>query len=93
MHIVLADMHRKSVTLSPAQYLVKIFGGVTPMSRALGISSQRIYGWLRYRSRYGSSGRVPSHIQMLVLERAKSMGLDITEADLVVGREIEVESA
>jgi hypothetical protein len=85
-------MQRKSVTLNPAQYIVKIFGGVEPAARALGFSSQRIYGWLRPHERRGCGGRIPSRVQCDVLERAKNLGLDLTESDLIRGRSIELES-
>ena len=69
--------------LTPASYVIRIFGGVSNTARALKMSRYAVHHW-KTRSR----GRVPSSKQSLILEVAKSEGLDITTSDLIRGRRV-----
>lgn len=76
--------------LTPAEWVVRVFGGIRPAARALGKTPQAIGFWLRPKSRKGTDGRVPSKAQQGVLRVAKRLHLDVTEADLINGRVIRV---
>jgi hypothetical protein len=70
-------------SLTPAQYIVLVFGGVRKASREIGRSPSRVSAWLKRH------GRIPSAAQLRILEIAKSRGLDITPKDLICGRRVE----
>lgn len=74
--------------LSPAEYVVLVFGGQTATAKALRRGQATICQWLNSRQRGGTGGFIPSPAQQMILKVAKKRGLDIQPADLVVGREI-----
>lgn len=67
--------------MAPVDYLCLIFGGITQISRELGISKQAVWQWK-------NGGKIPDRHTQKILNIARSRGLDITLADLVRGREI-----
>lgn len=70
--------------LSPANYIIHIFGGVRPAGRAIGRDASAICQWRK-------KGRIPSKAQQEILEIAKRYVLDITPDDLISGRVVSVE--
>lgn len=69
--------------LSPAEYVVHVFGGVSCTARAIGRTPQAVTLW-----RTQAGGRVPGTAQKLILLAARKRKLDITPNDLIVGRRV-----
>lgn len=65
--------------MSPAHYVIHIFGGVRATARAIGRSPGAIVRWK-------VSGQVPSLAQRAILKVAKTNKLNITPDDLAYGR-------
>lgn len=72
--------------LLPAEYVIKVFGGVRATARAIEYTPEAISKW-----RYQGKGRVPSSVQKLILTKANEMNLDIQSDDLILGREVTFE--
>jgi hypothetical protein len=74
--------------LSPAQYVVRVFGGVRKAARAIGRAPGAVSAWKAPKP-HGCDGRVPASAMKCILRAAQAQGLDITERDLIHGRKIE----
>ena len=67
-------------SVSAAEAIIALFGGVRPMARALGaatgvsVSASTVQGW-------GARGRIPAQRQADVLAAARARGLDLSPAD------------
>ena len=70
--------------LSPAEYVIHVFGGISATARAIGRSKMAVSYW-----KTQSKGRVPGPSQALVLAAARKKKLDITPEDLIRGRRID----
>lgn len=70
--------------LSPAEYVIKVFGGVRKTAAALGYVPSAISKW-----RWQGGGNIPTVAQELIYDIAREQGLDITAEDLIKGREVE----
>lgn len=68
---------------TPADWVLKQFGGPQKTATALGMHRSSTHHWLT-RNR----GRIPSKVQALILEVAGKMGLDIQAPDLIYGRKV-----
>ena len=73
--------------LSPAEYVIHVFGGVRATARAVEKYPSTICKWKRAKP-HGSGGNVPSAAQRIILELAKGNRLDITPDDLAWGRDV-----
>lgn len=76
------------MALSPAEYVIRVFGGVRATARAIGRSPASVSKWRTGRTRRGTGGRVPSVAAAIILGVAKDRGLDITPYDLLCGRPV-----
>jgi hypothetical protein len=76
--------------LTPADYVIRAFGGVRPLARALGANPSSVSRWPKARAAGGCDGAIPTAQQKKILDLAKIHGKDITEKDLISGREVEV---
>lgn len=74
--------------LTPAQYVIRAFGGVRKLARELKKSPSTVSRWPKPKERGGSGGRIPSDEQLAILELATRRGLDVTASDLIYGRKI-----
>ena len=74
--------------MSPAEYVIYVFGGVRKTARAIGRSPTTVSKWPKPNNKKGSDGRVPGTAQAIVLEIAKKMKLDIKPEDLLYGRKV-----
>jgi hypothetical protein len=74
--------------MSPAEYIIDLFGSRAEVGRICGVSPSAVTLWTRPRKRGGCGGDIPSmrHVRKL-LAAAEKRGLDLTERDLVHGRE------
>lgn len=74
--------------LTPAQYVIHVFGGVRATARVVGRSPAAISKWHLSKKNQGRGGIVPTGVQSIILKAASKKGLDIKPEDLVIGREI-----
>lgn len=72
--------------LNPAELVIRTIGGVRKTARAIGRTPGTVSSW---RSRKGTGGDIPRGAQKNILQYAKRKNLDITAADLILGRTIE----
>lgn len=77
--------------LSPAQYVIYIFGGVRATARALGKHPTTISKWQNHKTKTGVKGRIPSSAQRLILEVANELNLNITSDHLIYGKTVELD--
>lgn len=69
------------VRLTPAQVVVKTFGGVRATARVLGLAAGTVSRWQSMRA-----GQVPGRHHVRLIEAAKERHKKLTPADLVYGR-------
>jgi transposase-like protein len=74
--------------LTPADYVIKIFGGVRATARTLNRTPSTISKWRHYQSKYAPKGTLPSNAIPQILKKAQELQLDITAEDLIEGREV-----
>lgn len=74
--------------LSPAEYVIHVFGGVRATARALDKYPSTISKWQNRKTEDGLLGQIPGSAQRQILEVAKAKGLDITPQDLIFGKEL-----
>jgi len=72
--------------ITPARYIVEIFGGPTKTARALDLTVSGVNQWHHRKNKFVGSGIIPAQHFPLILKRAKELDLDITINDLVYGR-------
>jgi len=77
------------VALSPAEYVIRVFGGVRKTARAVGRSPASVSKWRAKKKNNGSGGRIPTAAAERILSIAKETGLDITPFDLLCGRKVD----
>jgi transposase-like protein len=71
--------------MTPADIVISRFGGVRPLARLLGKDPSTIYRWKQPADRGGLDGRVPSAVQVRLLDLARKRGVELSPADLVLG--------
>jgi len=69
--------------LSPADYVIKVFGGCIRVAEAVGLHRSAPSVW-RHR------GEIPTSKMAALLDVARRRGLDLTAEDLIQGRDVEV---
>jgi hypothetical protein len=74
--------------LNPAQYVVKVFGGVRKTAREIGRSPSSVSKWNKPVAAKGLGGEIPRLSQRAVLHVAKIKKLDITAEDIIFGRDV-----
>ena len=67
--------------LSPAEYVIHVFGGVRATARALGKCPSNVSKWQK-------RGYVPSKNIAKIMKVATEMKLDLEPRDLVYGRDL-----
>lgn len=77
--------------MTPAEYVIHVFGGVNSAARAVGYSGAAVCKWQKSREWRGSKGVVPQRSQEKVLRAAQRMRLDLTRNDLIYGRDISLQ--
>jgi len=76
--------------LSPADYVVRIFGGVRKTAKAIGRSPASVSKWKKPVAAKGCGGDIPRLAQQAVMHVAKLTKLDITPNDLMYGRDVKI---
>jgi len=74
--------------LSPALYVIHVFGGVRKTARAIGRGPSSVSKWKLPREKDGCEGNIPSAAQRKILKVAEEQSLDITPHDLLYGRNV-----
>ena len=80
-------MSSKEIYLTPAEVVIRSFGGVNKTAVALGIHKTSVSEWTNPKTKK-NVGLVPTGIQRKVLELAHSMGIKLTPKDIILGRRI-----
>jgi hypothetical protein len=71
--------------MTPADIVISRFGGVRPLARLLGKDPSTIHRWKQPADKGGLDGRVPSAVQVRLLDLAREQGVELTPTDLVLG--------
>jgi hypothetical protein len=79
---------RTSVHLTPAEYIIKVFGGVRKTARAIGRSPSSVVRWKSPAHVGGTGGDIPDAAKRRILLVAKEQKIDINLEDLFYGRTI-----
>lgn len=74
--------------LSPAEVVIRAFGGVRATAKAIGRNPGSVCRWRQSKDRGGSNGNVPRGAKKPILDAAKAQNLDINAHDLIYGREL-----
>lgn len=74
--------------LTPAEYVIRTFGGVRATGRAIGRDFSAVSRWQRRVDKTGQVGGIPRVLHTVILKKAEAMGLDITADDLIYGRKV-----
>ncbi len=74
--------------LSPAEYVIHVFGSGQAVANVVGKTRQAVYLWKRPRKLGGCDGKVPTRSIEKILKAAKLRGLDLTAEDLIRGRNV-----
>lgn len=75
-------------TITPAAYVISLFGGIRPLARDLDVEPSTVWRWKEPAAAGGSDGQIPRTMQGRLLDIAKARGLDLTAEDLIRGREV-----
>lgn len=74
--------------LTPAEYVIRKFGGVRKTAFAIGRDPGSVSKWRLPKEKRGTGGLIPGLAQAAILKAAKEKGLDITADDLIHGRTV-----
>ncbi len=72
--------------MTPASYIIKVFGGIRATARALNRAPSTVMAWKTSKKNNGTGGTIPGGNHKLILRIAKKRNLDITPEDLILGR-------
>lgn len=73
------------VHLSPAEYVIHVFGSVTKTAKAIGRAPSSVSEWRPTSTRGRRDGMIPRQAQQDILMVAKRKKLKITEKNLITG--------
>lgn len=76
--------------LSPAEYVIHVYGGVRATARAIGRTAPAVSRWRKSRRNGGTGGRIPMKVQCLILAHAHKNSVDIKADDFTKGRRVEI---
>lgn len=71
--------------MRPADIVISRFHGVRPLARLLKKDPSTIHRWKMPAKKGGLDGRVPSQVQVRLLELAKEHGVELTADELISG--------
>lgn len=84
---VLYRRPRENLQLTPAEYVIFAFGGVRKTAKIVGCTPGTVSKW-QTKTRWRPNGEVPLEHMRVILQKAQEIGKDITETDLIWGREV-----
>jgi hypothetical protein len=70
---------------TPADIVISRFGGVRPLARLLSKDPSTIHRWRMPAAKGGLDGRVPSAVQVRLLDLARERGVALSAAELISG--------
>lgn len=82
-------MSNREIYLTPAEVVIRSFGGVNKTAAALGIHKTSVSAWTNPKLKK-KVGLVPTGIQRRVLEVAHELGIKLRPKDLILGRRIPI---
>ena len=71
--------------MSPAEKVIKKFGGVRATARALSLSAGAVSRWKKPREEGGCGGEIPTRNHRKIMVAAHEMAIDIEPAELIYG--------
>lgn len=71
--------------MKPADIVISRFEGVRPLARLLGKNPSTIHRWRMPAAKGGLDGRVPSAVQVRLMELAKERGIPLSADELING--------
>ena len=72
--------------LSPAEFVIRTFGGVRRTARLVGRSAPSVSKWRAPKHKRGTGGMVPMGVMQTILKIARVRQIDIDASDLINGR-------
>lgn len=76
--------------LSPAQYVIQVFGGVRKLARAINYDPSNVSRWPKAKGKHGGcNGIIPSSALNIILRTAQRNNYDLKAVDLICGRDIQ----
>lgn len=69
--------------MSPAESVIKKFGGVRATARAVGLSPGAVCRWPKPRIDGGCGGEIPTRNHRKIMEAARNLNISIEPAELV----------
>lgn len=70
---------------TPAEYVIKKFGGIASTARIVGRTRQAVWKWKQPVATGGTRGRIPGKLHLLILSAARQRGIPLTAFDLTYG--------
>lgn len=70
------------VSESPADKVIRLFGGVQALAKLLGVSRVQVWRWSEDKLASGLGGRIPLRHHAPILEAARARGFTLTYEDL-----------
>lgn len=67
--------------MTPAEKVIKLFGGIRPAARILDINYSSVSSWKHGKSKK-TKGRIPAWHHAKILRAAKQLNLPISKEDL-----------
>lgn len=82
----------KEIYLTPAEVVVRSFGGIIKTAKALGLPKQTVAYWFDPKKRRKHFGLIPAPLQKNIYLAAKEQNIHLSAKDLILGRRIEVKN-
>lgn len=74
--------------MTPADIVISRFEGARALARLLGRDPSSVHRWRMPASKGGLDGRVPSALQLPLLELAQQRGIALTAEELISGKPV-----
>lgn len=74
---------------SPAEHVIRVFGGVRATARAIGRAHTAVVLWRKPKAEGGTGGKIPNAAITVIADLARRQKLDITADDLIYGRDVD----
>ena len=68
---------------TPANIIVKRFGGVRKLARALGVEPSTVCRWRKPAAQGGTGGLIPSRQQVAIRAAADRLGIKLKPSEMV----------
>ena len=82
----------KEIYLTPAEVVVRSFGGIIKTAKALDLPKQTVAYWFNPKKRKKQFGLIPTQLQKKIYLTAKEKNVHLSAKDLILGRRIELKN-